>query len=426
MIFARPRLYVLLALVSCVAGLLAALDSVYWILEVESSPALQNSKWNSTSHVFRQNKSVLSSEIARSTQIGKNFSYIRACITTDLHRLCYNRGSDTCRWVVPNSCGFSGEPVKQSLFDGRTILFRGDSTLRDIFSEFTGLCCGRQIAFDAESYERALALGITDGVGVGVPDGSLAAEPRAEVGKADANWEARNLIVRMSSATNGSSRRKFQRALFHFDYHFLHLLEPPVPRNNSIMRLWNASGAENLASDLDLFNQFIVGKNIAVDVAVMSVGIYEARFFAQNNFTEAQVLKAISRMTTGSSIVDLIVKGVCHVLRASAGIFYAPTLECRALRKSKGASRKGASWCSRASFLLRQMNAFIAAGLANRSAVAKECPVYFIPAFLCYGNHWVCTNDGMHGRKTSHYVRSKTHLLRQALRVIFNASQQST
>ena len=411
----------------------------------------------------------------------RNQTVTRQCISDDLYRLCYNRGSDTCRWVVPNTCGFDGnvaDVLKDPAFANKTIVFRGDSTLRDMFSEFAGDCCkGRQIAFDAATYRRAIdvvkqqsltatveAATSGFGTGFGLPfvtgeSGAKKKETRtgnetsvlvvrsiagADLGKADANWEHRNLIIRtglrQQSPTNEAEGGSgYLRTMFHFDYDFAHLAEPPVPTSQAQFGGEKSAGADsaspsmlvlpgNMTSTplkeqqriLDDFSSIVVGLSNHVDAAVVSLGIYEARWFAQNNFTEIEMMKYITgdpntTRPRGVDVVDTILHGVCDVLGAKAGIFYAPTLECRALRKSKGASRKGASWCSRASFLLRQMNAYIAAELSARPS---SCPVYAIPAFLCYGNHWVCTNDGMHGRKTSHYIRSKTQLLRLALQKI--------
>ena len=347
-----------------------------------------------------------------------NVSVFR-CVAHQLLQNCYNRGSDTCRWL-PSGCGFSGAAVSPTVFRGRTICFRGDSTLRDLYSFWVSKS---HLANSGFADERVVT-------------------------KTETNWERRGMVYRSLPVGTEEGR---MHLLFHFDYLGSHLKEFPLtfeqrhrwessapkeslaPRIAMDPAMWSYNASRHSYGAFREAVRAITGSE-RIDIAVFMLGIYEARWYAERNASESEYLAMLEKR----DFVGSIIHGACTTLRSRYAIFYAPTLECRALRLSKGARRKGAAWCSRASLLLRSGNQFIRKALEKRaaemhpSAVEKgassggckeRCPVYFIPAFLCHGNHQMCTIDGMHGRRTSHYIYSKAHLLMEAIRFIEHSRQ---
>jgi hypothetical protein len=111
--------------------------------------------------------------------------HARKCIG-EMLPTCNNRGLDRCQWRN-TSCGFG--PVQHSLFDSlfgnKTIVFHGDSTLRELFSAWSYYCCPWA----------------------------------ANVEKAETNMTSRTVVSRIH-------KRAAMRSFFRFDYLFQHLSEP--------------------------------------------------------------------------------------------------------------------------------------------------------------------------------------------------------
>ena len=350
-----------------------------------------------------------------------------ACLS-HVYADCRNRGADRCQWPTePGPCGFDGRPLEDAapVLANRTVVFRGDSTLRELFSHTLRGCCPG-------------ATGVL---------------------KLQANWTYRTLSHRRNPATGADF-------WFQFDYTYEHLLES----------LSGLGGGDEPASGA---GEPPGAAPRRVDVAVVSVGIYDARNLAQDdNVTEAAVAR---NATAVRRIADVVRRGVCERLGARVGFFVAPMLECRAMRRQKHARRKGAGTCSRSWVLLKLLNAALEREFAawhrdadgfpattvaphvdalwravfDRDAKRRHagrappvgdaaapsagddpppltkraggdgggggqrpCSVFYLPHFQCAPPNWMCTSDGMHGRITTRFTHSRAQILLHALRTV--------
>lgn len=206
------------------------------------------------------------------------------------------------------------------------------------------------------------------------------------VEKRDANWTFRSLTRRYEPSADWD-------AYYKFDYEFRHLIEP---------------------LQLETSNK--------VDVAVVSVGMYNAKNYtnASKNTSIDYDIEDIPR-----TMVPLLVKGICDSLNASAGIVIGQTVECKAMRKTNSAAvKRNSKICKKTFENLRLINGWIETFLNNRSECeTRKCPIYFIPPLHCFGNsgQFPCTADGVHARKGSNYLRTKTLMLAQSLDLVLKS-----
>jgi hypothetical protein len=298
-----------------------------------------------------------------------------ACIAA-MPGLCNNRHKDYCTWAR-NDCGAPNLPDLRKLFRNRTIVMRGDSTLREMFSA---------LAF----FISPKMPGIT---------------------KADASWNFRSLIKREEPDYD-------VQTFFKFDTEFSELLEPlkgVPPADIAIVSLgmYDARNFTNFTMrDVETYAGSL--RRGICDVLNASVGI----FLAQTIECKAQRksnLATVKRMARSCP-------NTLQVLRAINSRIQADLQKQTALQDTDGVVAPGVNSSNNSSTATGSTATCNRDGGASKPTEPprrRSCQIHFIPPFICSSNAQLpCTKDGVHSRRGSNYLSSKISILLNAMRVL--------
>lgn len=269
---------------------------------------------------------------------------------------CNNRGGDRCNWIRPNPCGFGSNVNLTEALANKTVVFRGDSTLRELFTMFSFFNC----------------------------------DPAKGVMKQDANWSFRTSHERSRKATGFQS-------VFQFDFELDHLKEPLSWKRDAARR---PIKADVVVISLGMYN----AKNYSKPASEVKYTTEDIPKYLHH------IADAVCKQHGAKVGVFLAQMMECRAMRKSK----LPTVKrnaaiCtpswRALQTINGWVREF-------------INNGTTSTMSALATAGGGCRLYYVPHYDCHGGTAFCTSDGVHGRSHSSYLRTKVEIVSNALRLL--------